>query len=132
MQKIIQEAIEIIKKNIKDVMGIYIFGSFATSFATKESDLDIAILGTEKFKEIFLWELAQKIASKINKDVDLVDLLNVSTVLRFQIINEGKLVYCRDKKKCNFFENKTDSLYLDLNIIRKDILEDIKKRKGVY
>jgi hypothetical protein len=41
-------------------------------------------------------------------------------------------VFCSDNTKWAFFENKTDSMYLDLNETRKDIIEDIKKRKGVY
>ncbi|MBN2479741.1 MAG: hypothetical protein JXA94_05895 [Parachlamydiales bacterium] len=69
----------------------------------------------------------QVIASKINRDVDLVDLYDASTVFQFQIINEWKVVYCKNESKRAFFENYVDSMYLDLNEFRWGILKREKE-----
>lgn len=132
MEKEIKKSIKIIKKNISNLIAVYVFGSFAKSVQTKKSDLDLAVLPKEKLNPIFLWELSKKISFKIKRDVDLIDLLDANTVLRFQIINEGELFYCKDKNKCAFFENTTDSMYLDFNYIRKKIIENIIKRKKIF
>ncbi|NGX62627.1 MAG: hypothetical protein KR126chlam6_00025 [Candidatus Anoxychlamydiales bacterium] len=129
---VIQKAKEIILKEIPEVTVISVFGSYATQTQSERSDLDLAILCEKKIDKEQLWELSQKIAKVVHIEVDLIDLLDASTVFAFQIINEGKIVFCSDDTKWAFFENKTDSMYLDLNETRKDIIEDIKKRKGVY
>lgn len=65
---------------------------------------------------------------KIDKDVDLIDLAQASTVLSFQVINEGKRIYCKDKHICDTFENVIDSEYLNFRQLRADLIKDIKQR----
>lgn len=122
-------AIKLIRKALPNVYAIYLFGSFASNTQRPESDLDLAILSTEKIDKVELWELSQKIASQIQIDVDLIDLFEASTVFRFQIFNEGKRIFCSDEKRTDFFINSNDALYLDLNAWRKEIIGDITKQK---
>ncbi|MCK4608528.1 MAG: nucleotidyltransferase domain-containing protein [Gammaproteobacteria bacterium] len=93
-----------------------------------QSDIDIAIFRAGKTDKVVLWKLAQKIAVAISKDVDLIDLNAASTILRFQIINEGRRVYCNDNFKADFFENMIDSDYLDFSQRRAGLIKDIKAR----
>ncbi|NGX28739.1 MAG: hypothetical protein K940chlam1_00925 [Candidatus Anoxychlamydiales bacterium] len=123
---------ELILKEIPDVMAIYIFGSYASQTQGEKSDIDLAILHDKKISKEYLWNLSQKIATKVQLEIDLIDLLEASTVFAFQIINEGKLLYSSDEKNRAIYENSIDSMYLDLNEMRKDIIENIKKRKEVY
>lgn len=132
IMNVIKIAKEIILKEFPQLIGLYIFGSYATKTESEKSDLDLAILCDQKIDKQLLWNVSQKIAAAIKIEVDLIDLLDASTVFAFQIINEGNVVFCKDNKKRAFFENKTDSMYLSLNERRKDIISDIKKRKGVY
>ncbi|NGX32629.1 MAG: hypothetical protein K1060chlam4_00679 [Candidatus Anoxychlamydiales bacterium] len=129
---VVRAAKEIILKEIPKVIVIYVFGSYATKTENEKSDLDLAILCNQEIDKKNLWDISQKIASVANTEIDLIDLLDASTVFAFQIINESKIIYCLDEKKKTFFENKIDSMYLRLNDTRKDIIENIKKRKGVY
>ncbi|NGX34364.1 MAG: hypothetical protein K1060chlam1_00717 [Candidatus Anoxychlamydiales bacterium] len=123
---------EIILKDLSNVIAIYVFGSYASGFETEKSDLDLAILLEEKIDKVKLWNLSQKIAAKTHLEIDLIDLREANTIFAFQIITESKIIHTSDNKKRIFFENKIDSMYLDLNEMRKGIIEDIKKRKGVY
>ena len=128
----INTAKDLILKEIPDIIAIYIFGSYASKTQSERSDLDIAIFHDKKIDKEYLWDLSQKIATEIQCEVDLIDLLEASTVFAFQIINEGEPLYSSDEKMRSIFENNIDSMYLDLNEMRKDIIENIKKRKGVY
>lgn len=129
---IIQQVINTILEVFPTIEGVYIFGSTGTEFEKKESDVDIAILSDSPMTSIQVWNLSQKIAVAINKDVDLVDLHEVSTVFCFQIISTGKRVYCRDKNICDNFEMIAYSSYLRLNEERKEILDDIKNRGQIF
>jgi uncharacterized protein len=128
MQKILEQAVVIIKTAIPEVIAIYLFGSFGTEFATASSDLDLAILVKGKMDKVALWNLAQEIAIKINKDVDLIDLAHASTILSFQIINNDKRLYCSDNYACAMFENVVDSEYLHFKELRAGLMKDISER----
>ncbi len=120
MEKIVQT----ILKTVPDVIAIYLFGSYGTSHATPNSDLDLAVYAEHPQDPVALWNLAQEIARFINRDVDLVDLQFASTVFRYQIISTGRRIFCRDRHECDLFENITISMYLDFNETRKELLED--------
>ncbi|CAN5252432.1 type II toxin-antitoxin system antitoxin [soil metagenome] len=125
-------AVPLICKAIPGVSGIYLFGSIGTPYETPASDVDLAILPTKTISTLKCWKLAQKVAETVQRDVDLIDLLQASTVFRFQIISTGKRIYCRDKNSCDRFEMTVYSTYLRFNEERREILEDIKKRGRIY
>ncbi|MGM0410836.1 MAG: type VII toxin-antitoxin system MntA family adenylyltransferase antitoxin [Bacillota bacterium] len=106
---------------------IYIFGSYAKNSERDNSDIDIAILSEREIDEYKLFLLAQKLADKLKKEVDLVDIKKASTVFKAQII-QGKLIFNKDNYKKMNFELKTFREYAKLNEERKEILA---KRWGV-
>lgn len=113
-------------------LAIYRFGSWGTENQRKDSDIDIAILPQEAMNQVHRWELAQKLASLAGRDVDLVDLLRASTVLRMQIIAHGELWYSTGLSEVVQFENTVFSSYARLNEERHDILADVQQRGNVY
>ena len=117
---------------LENIEAIYLFGSQITGLARKESDIDIAVLCSKSFSADIRWELSQDLAILLNRDVDLLDLMQVSTVMQWQIIYSGKRFFCSDIKKNAFFETYVFADYIRLNEQRRYILEDIKKRGSVY
>lgn len=132
MKNLTEQAIEIILKTLPDVVGIYCFGSLGSKYETQASDMDLAVLHTNKLSSHVQWDLSQAIAYVVKKDVDLIDLLAASTVLRFQVISTGQRVYCRDIKVCELFEMYVYSSYVRFNDERREILESIKKTGRIY
>ncbi len=132
MEAIIQQALNILLAEQSDMMMAYVFGSFANDQQNADSDLDLAIFCKEKLGATERWELAQKIAAHINRDVDLVDLAEASTVMRYQIIGYGKRIYCANENACAEFEILAISMYLRFNEERKPLLEAIHKTGKIY
>ncbi len=64
------------------------------------SDLDIAILPDRLIDPWDRHERAAQVASRIGRDVDLVDLRRVSSVLRFEVVARGWRVAARDPWAC--------------------------------
>jgi uncharacterized protein len=64
--------------------------------------------------------------------VDLVDLRNVSTVLRLQVVMKGEILYEVSEAKRQFFAMQVLSAYALLNEERRGILEDLEKRGSFY
>lgn len=122
--------IDFLQKHLAEVYAIYLYGSFANGVATTESDVDLAFLSEAQITNIAKWEVQEKLAAVLNKDVDLVNLKDASVVLRKEIVEKGKLLYSSDQYKTETFEMTTLSMYMDLNETRKDILNDYKEKYG--
>lgn len=70
---------------------VVLFGSQATERTHVKSDIDIAVLGTERFDMLKLMVSFDKIF--LRDDIEVVDLENVSPTLMYVIVRDGKLLY---------------------------------------
>ena len=111
-----------------DLLAIYLFGSYSTPYETKESDIDLALITTKPLDSVILWNTAQQIAIEMNRDVDLIDLKEASTVFRYQVLTTGMRMYCTDPKECDAIENSYLSMYLRFQEERHDIIENIVEK----
>lgn len=121
-------------REVPGLMGVYLFGSRANDTAKTDSDYDIALL-TEKpglLNSEHLWELALQLSDQLGAAVDLVDLQAAPTDFRFVIVSTAERIYCREPYFCDCFEMTAYSMYQDLELFRRDIIADIKKRGSVY
>jgi predicted nucleotidyltransferase len=105
-----------------------LFGSRADGSHKPSSDWDIGVLGLNKLDNVQRWDLAQELASLLNTDVDLVDLLSASTVLNMQVVSKGQLLY-GDINIRDVFETKVYSMYGRLQESRQDIIEQFMADK---
>jgi len=128
----VTEIVRLANKNLSGLISVYSFGSWDTPYARADSDIDLAVLLQSATDGAHLWDVAQDIAGVIGKDVDLVDLLQASTVMQMQVISTGKRLYCSDQMACERFEDYIYVAYARLNEERRGILEDIKQRGTVY
>jgi uncharacterized protein len=113
-------------------LAIYRFGSWLTDAERHDSDIDIAFLALEALPPVRRWELAQTLASIAGRDVDLVELLTASTVLRMQVVAHGELLHETDPGKVAQFADTVFSSYARLNEERREILADVARRGNIY
>lgn len=116
----------------EDLIGVYLYGSLACGEARSESDVDLAILASRPVPREKLYQLALELMELCGREVDLVDLRQIPTVLAMQVISTGKRLFCRDLFACELFATHVFSDYVDLNERRAGILEDIRRRGSVY
>lgn len=79
----------------KTSLLIILFGSTATGKAGRLSDVDIAISMNRPLTLKEKNEIAEAVSNKLNvseERIDLVDLINASPLLQYQVANTGKLL----------------------------------------
>jgi predicted nucleotidyltransferase len=54
---------ELIRQRIPGLVAIYAFGSRARGDAARDSDFDVAVLGSRPLEPLFRWELQQELAT---------------------------------------------------------------------
>jgi predicted nucleotidyltransferase len=124
------QIVTLLCNEIPKLQALYLFGSQSDGSASRESDVDIAFLSEDAFSTLARWELSQKLASLLLKNVDLIDLKETNTVFRFQIISTAERMYGEgyDVEK---FEMLTYSFYLRFQEERRPIVDAIKQDGSV-
>ncbi|MDQ4424727.1 MAG: nucleotidyltransferase domain-containing protein [Thalassolituus sp.] len=107
---------------------LYLFGSQASGDARPDSDWDIAFLADGDLDNVSRWHIAEELAAELGQDVDLVDLKEASTVLKMQIVQNGRLLY-GDSLGADLFEASTMTQYGHLQESRADILKAYERNE---
>lgn len=108
---------ELILRAFPNVKLVYLFGSYALGQTSESSDLDVAFYCGKPADNLQRWQLAQELASKMDVDVDLVDLATCSTVMRKQVVENG-IAILGDEFAIAEFETVTTAMYQHLNLSR--------------
>lgn len=128
--------IEVIIKHYPEVQTIYLFGSAAEGNLQQHSDIDLALLlphDLAKKQANLAMSLAHlELENYLKRDVDLVNLRQVSTVFQYVIINKGKIIYCIDEYIRKNFEMLIWSFYQKLNEERAEILDEFFRTGKAY
>ena len=127
MNEIVLEKISSYFQNRSNINSIFVYGSFAAGRERSDSDIDIAILlakGLLGFKERS--RLMRDLIQLLDREIDLVSLREVSSVLQIQILKKGELLFCKDRSLLNHFQVQVVREYLDLKQIRKPIEKQLK------
>lgn len=82
-----------VRNAVPNLIALYRFGSYAQGTATPASDVDIAILAHQALLPSALFDLQQRLAVLLHKEVDLIDLHAAPTVLRMQVLSTGECIF---------------------------------------
>ncbi len=121
-----------LQQELPGLIAVYMFGSAARDELCATSDVDIAILPEAPLEPMRRFELQEDLAQIVGCDVDLIDLLSVSTVMRMQVVPDGLLLFDSDAAARIRFENYCFSSYARLNEERHAILETVKAEKRIH
>ena len=130
-----EEKIEIIKKFILenvDCDAIVLFGSYARGTQNAESDIDIALKPNTNISKKQIFYLSQELEEKIKTEVDLINLDDINDSFRYEILINGKTIYCKDEFKFELYKLDMYREYLELNESRQIIIDRIKKGDSIY
>lgn len=127
-----QEAIvSAIRSALPSVLAIYAFGSRIQGNANADSDLDLAVLVAGYADPVPLWDLSGRLADLTGCSVDLVDMRAASTVMQYQILQNGYRWWGLEPQ-AGLFECFVLSEKIALDSARASLLEDIRIRGSVY
>ncbi len=101
---------------------VYVFGSHGTGRERPDSDLDLAILSDKALDPVQLFEISNRLADELGKEVDLVDLTCASAVMRKEVLRTGERLIVLDPRGACEFEMLALSDYARLNEERAAIL----------
>jgi len=111
---------------------LILFGSSVKGYFREDSDIDVAFISANEVTSYDIYFFAQALALAVDREVDLVDFMQASTVFKAQILGLGQVIYSNDPKKLAEFQIRTLKDYALLNEERAEILKNISARGSVY
>lgn len=81
-----------------DIRLAYVFGSMAADSAGPASDLDVAVLADRPLDAARRAELIARLADRIGRPVDLVDLHAAGVMVLRSALCGGRRLVCRDRR----------------------------------
>jgi len=121
----------VVQEVFPEAWGVWLYGSFAHGRARRDSDLDIAILPDRPIDPTDRWRRSELVSSRLPKTVDLVDLRQVGTVLRFEVVTGGRRIAARDPDRCDIFETAVVAMFQRLNEGQREHIDEIYARGSI-
>lgn len=121
-----------IRRALPDVEAIYLYGSMAHGAGRDDSDVDIACLRLQPLTASEVLALRTDLAVLLGRDVDLLDLRRASTEMAFQVVTDGRCLFGEEEEAVANFDTSIMSQYANLQIERREIVEDAVKRGSIY
>lgn len=123
-----------LREAVPGLRAVYLFGSQARGEATAASDVDVAVLAGRPLTSVQGWEVAQALAARLDRDVDVVDLAGASPVLWMQVLARGRRLYppAGSDTALEFLESRMFSEYARLSEARAGILADVRRRGRLH
>ncbi|MDT3698073.1 MAG: nucleotidyltransferase domain-containing protein [Thermincola sp.] len=115
-----------------DVLSVFLFGSYGTTYQTTLSDIDFAVLFDKRIGITDEADFLAKLSAFLETDkVDMVNLNKAPLNLQFRVIQAGNIVYEKDYVTTSDFIEKVTGLYqdfaIDLNYYYKEYDEALKE-----
>jgi len=76
--------------------------------------------------------MTQDLERITKKDIDLVDLNQITDVFRYEILMNGETLYCEDDVQFDLYKLDMFREYLELNESRKYIVNRVKEGGTIY
>lgn len=127
LDKVIKEKIIEFINSEFSVKFIYLFGSFAKGEGREDSDVDLAIYGEKLFDAYELFIKANELGFIIKRDIQLIDLRDVSTVFAAQIVGNKDVLFCSDENLSLEYNIRAFKDYAKLNEERQVVIDAIRR-----
>lgn len=96
------------------ILIVYLFGSRMRDEYDETSDVDVAFYTDQRFSWDDYYRLYGSVTKKLRSNrIDLLWLNKADSIVTFQVIKNGKVVYYSDAETLNEFELKSKQLFYD-------------------
>ncbi|MGV6831484.1 MAG: type VII toxin-antitoxin system MntA family adenylyltransferase antitoxin [bacterium] len=131
------ESLDEVLKSYDFIDFALLFGSYARGTQKNLSDIDIAIYTNRSIGLLEQGDIISFLEDKFEKKIDLVLLNNLekeNAKMAFNIVNNHKIIFSRQKQKYIDFKANTYKYYLDLQPMYEMFDEALKERisSGTY
>lgn len=124
--------VNLLQQELPGLRALYLFGSANHGALRSDSDIDLAVWQEDRIPPERRFDLAQRCAASLKRDVDLVEIEGVPLSLQAQIVAEGRKLFVATPVALAFFENTILSRYTAFNEERRPLVEMVMNRGSIH
>lgn len=132
----IKERLPALTEDFKKKQGInalYLFGSYAKDEVKPLSDIDVAVLLKNSAAKADYWDIKLGLLNKAmailgTDEIDFVLLNEAPYELAYNVLKEGRILFCRDDRERQEFQERVVMNYLDTQALREEGYFHLKER----
>lgn len=116
-----------------EILFAFLFGSFARGRANNLSDVDVALyVDQDRMPPSgpygYTSDLIVELRRQLKREVDVIILNEAPLILRFHVLQEGKLLFCREPAVRIHFHEKTVRTFLDFQPLLRIQAQCLRRR----
>lgn len=127
-----QGIVKTISDRLPLATAIYLYGSVVTEMFRADSDVDISVLILEPLTADDVIYFKNTLGLLLRRDIDILDMRRASVEMAFSVLRSSIQIFSADSLLVGLYETALMSMWSDLQIDRREIVEDIAKRGHVY
>lgn len=106
---LVRVIVEAVARRHPDYWAVYLYGSADTLSERADSDVDVAVLLPPPRRDLEV--LRQDLERALSRNVDLVDLMRAPTILKKEIVLNGRRIACEQELAVGLYEAYVLSSY---------------------
>lgn len=111
----------------KNILAVWIIGSYGTEYQREDSDMDIALLFDKKVSLMEEMQISADLSSILKfENIDTIDLKKAPVTLQFKTIKEGRVLYEAQANKVSDYIEEVLNRYRDEKYYYAMFIKDYK------
>lgn len=102
--------------------ALWLFGSAARNEMRDDSDIDLAVTLPAPLTPLEKWQVQSQLAQLLGADIDLLDFGRLPTVMQYQVIETGQLLFATDPVATETYNAFVRSEYMDIQRWRQPMI----------
>lgn len=125
--KIKETVVDVVNKDIR-ILSVVLHGSVQKGTFRPDSDIDLGIIIEDGviFTSLERIELGNRLSYLLGRTVDLGEISSKNLIYASEAFFNGDIIYTRDESRSNLKRATLIGLYFQLNIDRKEILNEYR------
>lgn len=117
-----------IRSVLPQARAAWLFGSAARNALRDDSDIDLAVDLPHPLAGLEKREASERLAAQWSRDVDLLDFRRLHTVMQFQVLDTGRLIFAADPAALQQYNGFVFTEYQNIQRWRRPMMVQLAER----
>lgn len=117
-----------VREALPQARAAWLFGSAAKGAFRDGSDIDLAVDLPQPLSGAEKWRVSELLALRLGTDVDLLDFLRLHTVMQFQVLSTGQLLFSLDPVRTHHYTGFVFTEYQNIQSWRQPMMAQLAER----
>ncbi len=117
----------VVQRLVPQASALWLFGSAVRHQMQPDSDIDLAVALSAPLTIEEKWSLQTALTQQLGAEVDLLDFSRLPTIMQFQVLETGQLLYAKDPVATELYSAFVRTEYMDIQRWRQPMIAKLAR-----